>query len=170
MSFNPVVRLQKGVVTLTEAADWLGISEYDLRLRVRQKVIKPVNYDPSDGLMHLRATMYFRRDEIEKQWRDFISVERDVRDEMKYLIATVNQLARDVTQILERVKLPEYINLRALAAYLGVHPVTLRKKVFTRDGHTGHIDLSGYGPLDCYKIEGAWKVYLPDVKKLLRAG
>lgn len=168
MNYKAVVQLQRGVMTLSEAAEWLGISEYDLRLRVRQKIIRPMNFESDDKLLYLKDGLYFKREEIEAQWRDFISVERDLRDQVLYLVTVVRQLAIDIQSIKSRVELPELIDLKSLSKYLGVHPVTLRKKVISSDGVFGKIVIEGHGSLDCRKIEHSWRVASEDVKKLLR--
>lgn len=148
-----------------EVAELLGISEVDVRLRVRQGILRPVGLGATEGKdLWCRDNLNFEREEVLKQYKNFILAERDVRDEVCFLLVLVRRLVGDMEKVKEFIISPEYVGLRFIAERLGVHRVTLQNRIIS-DGSKGYIRLRGIDKsLPCVKIEGAWRVRLSDLK------
>lgn len=163
MRYNPGV---KRVLSLVEAAEFLGQSPVNVRLRVEQGLLKPLaGRGGRDTAMLARAgELYFDREDLLKQWSALMMFDRDMREEIRYLVAVVNDLSVAVREVLNKVQTPDHLTLRAAADYLGVHRVTLQRRI---DPVAGCMRLRGCCVVPIKKVEGKWLVRLADLKKVV---
>lgn len=149
----------KAVYGAREAAEILGVSEIELRMRIRQGIIRPINSkEPGEDLC-LQSGLCFRKEELLKQWRDFLLADRDTRDEIRFLVKEVSNILICLEEIRNQLQPPTWMRLTDLARLLDIHPVTVRARIRKIGNNgAGEIRLKGMNPIRCHKVEGIWRV------------
>jgi hypothetical protein len=81
--------LPKKHLTLKEAANLLSVSEEFVRLKVRQRILKPLNCGK-----HYGNDLFFKAEDILGIWESFLLNDQSVRDALKYLVQTQREVLK----------------------------------------------------------------------------
>lgn len=148
-------------LTMSEASALLGMTEADIRVLVSGGILQPIGYSRLDEygkkLLHLRQSLTFNRDDILKQWEIYQKSSYDTAKKLDIIIQSLDEIRARMERIEKKVAASEYIGTEQLAQSLGIHPVTIRKKLRKISDTEAILELNGYRPIKMFKIGAHWK-------------
>lgn len=152
-------------MNIPEVADFLGKSQVYVRLLVMDGVLNPLGKEVYGATAAQQVNLLFEKKEVMKYIYENLTKERNTRDQLTYVIKMLNNLWLVVDEIRQHVEEPSYVDLRWISQRLGIHRVTLQKRL-ERKNDSGLLFLKGMeSPIPCKKIEGRWKIYRKTLEK-----
>lgn len=157
----------KSILSIGEVADLLNRSEEYVRLLVMDGKIKPIGSQIYGKTAAHVNNLSFDRKEVIELYTKHIKADRDIQDQMAYLVKVVNLIMLSLDELRDICNEPDYVDFRWITEKLGIHRTTLQNRLM-RIGESGYLQIKGLNrSVPCQMIEGRWKVNRKALEKIL---